>query len=123
MERNEKYKKLLLEAREKCLKEMKKIEKSSLHSSIRDAAGELSGYTQHMADMASDGYEVEKSVKILSEETNLLREIEEALFRIKEGRFGICEACKKPIDQKRLEAIPYAKYCIECQRKRERKVR
>lgn len=116
MKEKERYKELLLRAREECLEGMKRLEACSLHSSPRDAGGELSGYTQHIADMASDGYEIEKNVHLLSEESNQLYEIDEALYRIDKGGFGICELCKKPIDPRRLEAIPYARYCIECQR-------
>lgn len=115
----EKYRSLLLKAREECLNEMKQIEANSLHKSVRDAGGELSGYTQHMADMASEGYEMEKNIQILSGESSILYEIDEALYRIEKGTFGICESCKNAIDLKRLEAIPYARYCIECQRRME----
>lgn len=116
----EKYKRLLLKAREECLQGIRQIERNSLHSSVRDAGGELSGYTQHMADMASDGYEMEKNIHLLSEESNLLYEIDEALYRIEKGCFGICESCKEPIDPRRLEAIPYTRYCIRCQKEIEK---
>jgi RNA polymerase-binding transcription factor len=48
-------------------------------------------------------------------ETNQLHEIDDALRRLDEGTYGICEQCRKPIDERRLEAIPTARYHAECQ--------
>ena len=48
-------------------------------------------------------------------EKSLLREVEEALMRVKEGTFGICQECDEPISPKRLQALPWAKFCVRCQ--------
>jgi DnaK suppressor protein len=48
-------------------------------------------------------------------EIKLLREVEQALVRIRNGEFGICHRCEEPISPKRLDAIPWAKYCVPCQ--------
>ena len=50
--------------------------------------------------------------------TEQLRQINEALQRIKEGTYGICAECEKPISPKRLQAVPWAKYCVPCQEQR-----
>lgn len=62
---------------------------------------------------------VEKELKfdISATEKNILNEIEIALKKIENGKYGICELCKKPIEPKRLKAIPYSRYCVECQKK------
>ena len=48
-------------------------------------------------------------------EKALLREVEEALVRVKEGTYGICQECDEPISPKRLQALPWAKFCVRCQ--------
>lgn len=119
----ERYKEVLLSLRQECLEGMERISSNYLYNSPREAGGELSGYTQHMADMAADGYEVERNVKFIGKESDLLYEVEEALYRLEKGEFGRCEGCQGPIDPKRLKAVPYTRCCIECQIKREDKNR
>jgi DnaK suppressor protein len=48
-------------------------------------------------------------------EKTLLREVEEALIRVKEGTYGVCQECEEPISAKRLQALPWAKFCVRCQ--------
>ena len=48
-------------------------------------------------------------------EKSLLREVEEALVRSREGTYGICQECEEPISPKRLQALPWAKFCVRCQ--------
>ncbi len=119
----EKYKKLLLKKKEEILQAMKRIEEDTLSRSQRDASGDLSGYTLHMADIATDSYDREFSLGLASNAQQILYEIEEALKRVKEKGFGNCLACEKPIPKKRLRALPYASLCIECQAKEETKRR
>ena len=113
-----KFKKLLLEKREDVLGEINHIVKESLKSQ-KEASGDLSGYSYHMADMASDSYERELSLNIASSEQKVLYEIDEALKRINEGIYGICTECNKKIPFRRLNALPYVKHCIQCQSKEE----
>ena len=90
-------------------------------TSPRDASGDLSAYTVHMADMAADTFEREMSMNIVSSEQEILYQIDDALKRIDEGTFGICQQCNKPITMSRLKAVPYASMCIACQRVKEQK--
>ena len=113
------YKKLLLEKREDILEEIKHIAKENLKSQ-KEASGDLSGYSHHMADMASDSYDRELSLNIASGEQEIIYEIDEALKRIKEGKYGKCLLCDKRIPVRRLKAVPYAKHCIQCQSKEEK---
>lgn len=115
----EKYKKLLIERREEVTGEINHIAKESLKSQ-KEASGDLSSYSYHMADMASDSYDRELSLNIASDEQKVIYEIDEALKRIEEGKYGKCLECNKNIPQKRLSALPYAKYCIQCQSKQEK---
>jgi RNA polymerase-binding transcription factor DksA len=73
-----------------------------------------------MADLGSDNFEQEFIVGLIENEEVTLREINEALQRIERGLYGICLACKKKIPVARLRAQPHAKYCIECQKLREK---
>ncbi len=114
-----KYKKLLLKKREEVLKEINHIAKENAKS-LKEASGDLSSYTYHMADMASDSYDRELSLNIASGEQELIYEIDDALKRISEGSFGKCLSCSKKIPAKRLKALPYAKYCVQCQSKEEK---
>lgn len=116
--------KLLLEAiRKKIVGDLNHLEKDSLNLSQRDASGDLSGYSFHMADMATDNFDREVNLDLASSEQDLLNQIDEALQRIEEGNYAVCETCSKPIAQKRLLAVPYARFCIKCQSEEEKKKR
>ena len=119
----ERYKKLLLKKKEEILEAVKHIEEDTLSRSQRDASGDLSGYTLHMADIATDNYDREFSLGLATNAQEILYEIEEALKRVQEKRFGDCLTCNKPINRRRLTAIPYASLCITCQSKEEGKRR
>ncbi len=117
----EKFKKLILKLREKICGELKHITQDTLSKSQRDAAGDLSGYSYHMADVATDNYDREFSLNIASGEQEILFEIDEALKRIGDKSYGNCLACRKRITKSRLAAVPYTRFCIACQTKEEKK--
>ncbi len=119
----DRYKKLLLKKKEEVVRAMRHIEKDTLSQSQREASGDLSGYTLHMADIATDSYDREFSLGLATNAQRILYEIEEALKRIQEKGFGDCLSCGKPIHRRRLSAIPYTSYCIACQAKEETKRR
>ncbi len=73
------------------------------------------------ADMATESYGQELNFSISDAGRKNLRDIEDALIRIKEGTYGVCESCGKPIVESRLEAIPHARMCISCQENSENK--
>ena len=106
----------LIEERQRLLKELGYFEDKIFSSSQRDAAGDLSAYSVHMADQASDAQEREKAYHMASSEGRLLYHIDEALRRIKDGTFGLCLACGKKIQKTRLEVVPHARLCIECKK-------
>lgn len=81
--------------------------------------GELSSIDQHPADTGSETFEREKDMAILSTLEDQLGEIDEALKRVEEGTYGVCEACGKEIGTERLEVVPTARYCVEDQGARE----
>lgn len=118
-----KYQKKLEEIRKNLIGEIEHLEKNNLKKSNREATGDLSGYRLHMADVASDTYEQEFALGIVSSEHDLLRNVEDALNKINQGNYGLCELCGKRISAKRLKAIPYAHLCIDCKEKEELKGR
>ena len=131
----------LIEERVKLLKELGYFEDKIFNNSQRDAAGDLSAYSVHMADQASDAQEREKAYQMASAEGRLLYHIDEAIARIREGTYGVCCACGKKIkaspstiwkklwqdifasarvkkadDEKRKISFPEKYVCKKCQR-------
>lgn len=115
------FKKLILKRKDELLDEIKHISEDTLKKSQKDAAGDISGYTYHMADVATDTYDREFSLGLASDGRKLLYEFDDALKKIEEGTFGICEACKQMITKTRLKAVPSARLCVKCQEKKEKK--
>jgi len=109
----EHFKQILLEKRREILRNVNEFEDETLKKSRLDAAGDLSSMPIHMADIGTDNYEQEFALGLMDSERKLLREIDDALGRIEQGAYGICEGTGKPIPKARLEAQPWAKYCIE----------
>jgi RNA polymerase-binding protein DksA len=110
----------LLEERGRVLKEMGHYETTVLKVNQRDSAGDLSGYSFHMADVGTDAMEREKAFQLASAEGRILLEINEALRRMARGEYGVCESCENPILRARLEAMPTARLCLSCKEKEER---
>jgi DnaK suppressor protein len=69
-----------------------------------------------LGDQATSAYNREFLFELGNGDRRLLKEVVSALQKIDEGGFGDCERCGEPISEKRLEALPFARYCIECQR-------
>ena len=113
------FKKLLLKTREDLISEVDNITKDALNKSQREASGDLSGYSFHMADAATDNYDREFSLNLASDNQKIIYAIDEALVRIKDKTYGRCSKCNKDISRKRLRAVPYTTLCIDCQRKEE----
>jgi len=110
----------LLTERQKLLKEMGHIEANVLKINQRDSSGDLSGYSFHMADVGTDAMEREKAFMFASNEGQLLREVDDALRKIYNRTYGMCEICERPIARARLEAVPAARLCKSCKETEER---
>ncbi|MBU1084648.1 MAG: TraR/DksA family transcriptional regulator [Candidatus Omnitrophota bacterium] len=102
------------------LQELISIKGESLSKSQKDASGDLSGYSFHMADMATDLYDREFSLELAEAERERLYALDEAIKRIDAGSYGKCDACGGAVSKQRLKAMPQAEYCIKCQEKEER---
>ncbi len=103
------YKNLLL------AKQQELSTRKSLISSIASSA-ESGG---DIVDLAASEAGVATQIRMNQTDTKLLRAIENALTRIRQGKFGICEECGQPISKARLEAVPWARHCKECKDRQE----
>ncbi len=115
------FKKIILKKKEEVLEDFKHITDDTLKKSQKEASGDISGYTYHMADVATDNYDREFSLGLASNERKALYELDDALKRIEDETFGLCDDCKGPISKIRLKAVPSARLCIKCQEKREKR--
>lgn len=114
----EKQKERLLHLRDSLLDSMSGVAKDTLRA--RAEGSEASAFGMHQADAGSDAYDRDFALSLLSQEQDALYEIEEALKRIDTGTYGICEMSGQKIAQARLEALPFARYTVECQAQYER---
>ena len=108
-----KQKSKLLQLRDSLLDLMTGVSRDTLRSRAEDS--EASAFGMHQADAGSDAYDRGFALSLLSQEQDALYEIEEALKRVDAGTYGICEMSGKPIPHARLEAIPFARFTVECQ--------
>lgn len=109
----EHYKQLLLDKMHELVGDVNSIENEALKKSRLDASGDLSSMPIHMADIGTDNYDQEFALNLLDSERKILYEIIEALQKIDKQIYGICEVTGRGISKARLEARPWARYCIE----------
>ena len=109
----ERFKQILLEKRREILLNVNEIQDETLKKSRLAASGDLSSMPIHMADLGTDNYEQEFALGLMDSERKLLREIDNALTRLEKKTYGICEGTGKPIPKARLEAQPWARFCVE----------
>jgi RNA polymerase-binding transcription factor DksA len=107
------FRELLVEKLKEIVGDVQHIESGALKTSRQDSAGDLSSMPIHMADIGSDNYEQEFSLGLMDSERKIVREIHEAIKRIQEGTYGICEGTGEPIPKMRLKGIPWARYCVK----------
>ena len=107
------FKDILLRKRAQILGDIHLLNEQSLKNNRREASGDLSSMPFHPADAGSDTFEQDFAIGLVENESELVREIEEALGRIENQTYGVCIATGKPITKVRLQAKPWANYCIE----------
>jgi len=103
----------LLQLRDAMVDSMAGVAQDTLRS--RAEGSEASAFGMHQADAGSDAYDRDFALSLLSQEQDALYEIDQALKRIELGTYGTCEMSGKPIPRARLEAIPFARFTVECQ--------
>lgn len=103
----------LMALRDSILDSMAGVAKDTLRA--RPEGSEASAFGMHQADAGSDAYDKDFALSLLSQEQDALYEIEEALKRVDNGTYGTCEMSGKPIPHPRLEALPFARFTVQCQ--------
>ena len=111
----------LLQLRDAVVDSMAGVAQGTLRS--RAEGSEASAFGMHQADAGSDAYDRDFALSLLSQEQDALYEIDEALKRIEIGTYGKCEMSGKAIPRARLEAIPFARFTVECQSQLEKQSR
>ena len=114
----ENYRQHLLALRKRLNGDITHLADEALRKNQTDG-GNLSSMPLHMADVGTDNYEQEFTLSLMANQGQALEEIGAALERIQDGTFGRCEECEADIPSARLEALPYARYCVACARKME----
>ena len=111
----------LMALRDTILDSMAGVAKDTLRS--RPEGSEASAFGMHQADAGSDAYDKDFALSLLSQEQDALYEVEEALKRVDGGTYGVCEMSGKQIAHIRLEAMPFARFTVECQAELEKNKR
>lgn len=110
----DRFEALLLERRALLMSDMRAMEEAD----ARDAVDPFLS-SNHLADLGSDRAASDVSLGRRESESGEIQEIDDALGRIREGTFGLCEDCGARMPAGRLEAIPYARYCLPCKMREE----
>ncbi len=106
------FQKLLEHEREHLTSEISRL-------SEQDVVSDNLGYSNHQADDATEAFEQAKGLALRQHMEDLLLQIGDALERLKRGTYGICESCGQTISAERLEVLPYARLCVNCQQRKE----
>ena len=117
-EQREHFEQRLLKERQRAVKALRQLDENL---SPQDEAGDLTTYPFHLADEGTDTMEQEQGFLLLSKEGRLLYDIDEALRRLYKNpeEFGKCESCGTEIAYERLDIVPWATHCLDCQRLQE----
>src|SRR5262249_20344415 len=110
------FRALLLRKRAQVIGDITTMEKQALQS----GSGSLSNMPSHLAEQGSEAYDQSLSLDLAAADRKLVKEIDDAIARIDNGTYGICEITGKPIKLERLQELPWARYSIEAARERER---
>jgi RNA polymerase-binding transcription factor DksA len=113
----EPYRETLLALRNRLTGDVSHLAEEALRSRGGESSGGLSNAPLHMADLGTDNAEQDFTLKLLENQEQALKEINEALERLRQGTFGRCEECEAAIPKGRLQALPYTRHCVACARK------
>lgn len=115
--RLEQYRQILLALARRLSGDVRSVADEAMRTAGGEASGNLSNAPIHLADLGTDNFEQEVSLSLLENEDRILEQIAAAVRRIDAGTFGRCIECDKPINDQRLQALPYTPYCVQCARR------
>lgn len=115
-EQSEYFIRKLHEEKQILIKQMASLKETGLGNTLGESIGELSVCDNHPADIGSELFERSKDISLFDNAHVLLEKVEDAFNKIADGTYGYCDKCSQQIPLARLEAIPWASECINCQR-------
>lgn len=114
-ERIEYFKKKLIEERGRIYDLLQQMESNETINSNSAMSRELSAYDNHPADTATELFDKERGLAFKENEISIIKKINDALECVDKGTYGKCKMCGNDIVEDRLEFIPYAQFCVDCQ--------
>lgn len=108
------FKRLLEDEKDKLLGRIRFINENGLAMSMGDSTGELSMYDNNSGDLGSELFERSKDFALREDAVLVIKAVDGALNKIKDGTYGKCDICGKTIPLERLEAVPYTTVCFDC---------
>lgn len=112
----ETYRDSLLNLQARLRGDLDQMTDEALRRGQPDSSGNLSNVPLHMADVGTENYDQEFTLSLIENDQDTLGQVHDALTRIDSGTYGKCEECQEMITKPRLQALPYAKHCINCAR-------
>lgn len=116
------YRQLLEQEKREALESISTLNEAEELGGLKDTLQELSMYDNHPADIGTETFERSKDIGFRDLAQRQLKKIDDALERMAEGKYGVCEECGKEISGKRLEAMPATTLCYECRQKQDDQV-
>ncbi|MFK7882793.1 MAG: TraR/DksA family transcriptional regulator [Phycisphaerales bacterium] len=113
----DKYRALLIAKRAELLGDVVSMENEALRSD----SGGAGSTSNHLAEQGSENYDQSLSLNLAAQDRRLIKDIDDALARVEDGSFGLCELTGHPIPEARLDELPWARYTIEAARELERR--
>ena len=110
----EHFKEIIKQKKDKVIKNLDYLRNVVLDSTTKEASGEHSSYSFHMADQGTDAMEREKAFLFASRDEKYLKQLDDAITRLDNDTYGLCRECGEVIDYKRLEAVPTTTICYDC---------
>jgi DnaK suppressor protein len=115
------FRKQLTDLQERLGGDVAHLKDEAFNSRGDEAQGSLSHMPIHMADLGTDNYEQENTLRLLANERQILTEIAAAIERLNQGTFGQCEECRQDIPKARLKELPYTRFCVACARQHDQR--
>lgn len=116
----EEFRALLLAKRTELAERLSDLRSERIKHQARDASDSVTTYSDHPADIGSDLYERERIAESVSQLNKQIMEFDDAIARLEQGNYGVCEKCGAEISVERLLNRPSTRYCMDCQTKLER---
>jgi DnaK suppressor protein len=113
------FRRRLLALKQRVGGDLSELEEEVLRPVGGESAGNLSDVPVHPADLGTENFQEELDLALVENQEQLLADINDTLARIENGTYGRCENCHRPIPRERLEAVPYARYCLRCAKRLE----